>query len=77
MERREVATIAQELKQGIADTNVTAGAGSVPPTPVLSPVIAQKQNVVSPPPPKKSSDGHLASGDTIYIDQEGNLHAQD
>lgn len=56
----------------------------IPPAPVVAQQepqqqvepIATEQPKIDAVPKKQASDGHLTPGDTIYIDQEGNLHTQ-
>lgn len=61
-EEKEITTIAQELKQSMM--------------PGQSPT-SFRTHPTSKPPEVPSSKGHLNPGDTIFIDQEGNLHSSE
>lgn len=77
-EKREVDTIAKKIKQDIAHPNTVTSIDR-PTSPVSQPSQPISPSSNTPDISKKNvgSDGHLAPGDTIYIDQEGNLHSRD
>lgn len=79
IEQREVTTIGQELRQGVRSANVSEAAQSNAATLSTNSDGGQpgSQNNSSIPKKNTSTDGHLTPGDTIYIDQEGNLHTQE
>ncbi len=70
LEKREVATIAKELKQSLHPAR--SESQNVPPVAKGSDLDKQadiKSRIAVP-----GDNGHFGSDDTIYIDQEGNLH---
>lgn len=71
IQKKEVASIAKEIKQDAVTTAVT-GREDTAGGPVMAAVRADNPVTV----PDKPDKGHLEHGDTIYIDQEGEVHQQ-